>query len=523
MKLPTTALAASFFAVILASALALAQPVSTSTQSVEHLALHHPLIVRAVLDDIAIHAPRNSIHRYQTLTASVLETIKGEHAERLQFVDSGDFGSQRILKLIHDKQELLLFLQPWMTSRKFNRPAGGYAYTRFPFVVEQVAVLEPDKVQFAHSSIPPLTADLQVLSKPGDLVGAIKKYLNKERGPRPVGSVTIELPPPLRSGFFKAHLTFPADAIDPPAIEEAPVVDFAKFKRRFGIDPPVERKPPYTRNQTGYIGVYALELMAADCDAIVRGVIEDSCFVATSEDPTGPACGARLRVTEMLKGKAAEHVNFFVSDARDLEKLQRDRQEIVVFLRNQLLSGPAAALGHGTRDGLWDDSVIVLNRDSAEALFSNLTWHREPDEILKRLREVAPRQQNPPVFDVHPPSSIAAGSSLAGNKYSVIHLPVDQDLDANARKWATSDNKDLRWLAARAAIYFKSDDNAAMLRKLLKDEATWSRREMLQLIHPLDHEHDPEYLVRWEAWHVLDGWGQDVPQPSFRVGDAGQP
>lgn len=40
----------------------------------------------------------------------------------------------------------------------------------------------------------------------------------------------------------------------------------------------------------------ALELMAADSDAIVRGVIEDWCFVAATEAPTGPSCGAEIRV-----------------------------------------------------------------------------------------------------------------------------------------------------------------------------------------------------------------------------------
>jgi hypothetical protein len=336
--------------------------------------------------------------------------------------------------------------------------------------------------------------------------------------------VTIELPPPLRGGFFQAHFTFPADAVDPPAMEEDPVVDFATFRERFAKEPPAERKPPYTRRGTGYVGVSALELMAADCDVILRGIIEDSCFVSATDDPTGPACGVQFRVRETLKGKAPKQVNFFVTDARDLEKLQRDRQEVVVFLRNQLLSGPAAALGYQTRDGLWDDSVIVLHRDHAEALFADLTWHREPEEILKRLRALTKRApgDRPPVFDVHPPASIAAGSSIAGNQYAIIYLPVGRDLVANARKWATADNKDLRWLAARAMIYFKSEENAALLKTLLDDAAAWTRLEMLRLIHPLDPDHDPEYLVRWEAWHVLDGWGYDVPKPAFRLGGDGR-
>ena len=110
------------------------------------------------------------------------------------------------------------------------------------------------------------------------------------------------------------------------------------------------------------------------------------------------------------------------------------------------------------------------------------------------------------VFAVYPPASLVAGSSLAGNVHAVIYLPVDANLEANARRWAAADRKDLRWLAARALIYFKSDENAKLLGKLLGDEGKWSRREMHHLIRPLYNE-SPEYLVRWEAWHVLDGWG----------------
>ena len=106
------------------------------------------------------------------------------------------------------------------------------------------------------------------------------------------------------------------------------------------------------------------------------------------------------------------------------------------------------------------------------------------------------------------------GSSIAGNVYAVIYLPVDTNLEANARRWATADSKDLRWLAARAMVYFKTDENAKLLGKLLGDEGTWSRGGMLHLIRPLYNE-SPEYLVRWEAWHVLDGWGYVAEKPNW--------
>lgn len=42
---------------------------------------------------------------------------------------------------------------------------------------------------------------------------------------------------------------------------------------------------------------------------------------------------------------------------------------------------------------------------------------------------------------------------------------------------------------------------------------------MQHLIQPM-YQEDPEFLVRWEAWNVLNGWGYDVPMPSFRASSA---
>ena len=121
----------------------------------------------------------------------------------------------------------------------------------------------------------------------------------------------------------------------------------------------------------------------------------------------------------------------------------------------------------------------------------------------------------PPVFDFHPPASLAVDTSIDGNRYSKIYLPVDSQLETNARRWTTSENKDLRWLAARAMVYFKSDTNAAILKPLLDDTASWERREMFAMLEgtPLQ---EPRMVVRWEAWHVIHGWGYDVPKPKFK-------
>jgi hypothetical protein len=519
-----------------------AQPVSTSASSVEWVAANSCLIVRGVIEDVSVHSLKDGldgdagIHRYQTVSVRVLETLKGKHSERLHFVEDGDFGAVRLSALQKNQQEVLLFLESWIRSPKFKRSLGGYAYTRFPHVVDRVAVLAPEDVQWAHTSVPVLSSDLTRLTTPKQMIDTIQSYLKDRKAQGPLRGVTIQLPSHLRGGYYQVAFTFPADAdvkgrpFHPSALEES-VVDFETFKDRFARTPPRERKPSYSRKGSGYVGVYALELMVADCDAIVRGVIEASCFVARTDDPTGDSYGVKMRVVETIKGRTPKQITCFVSDAGDLEQLQRDEQELILFLRsnhNRAFPHPAGALEYRTRDG-WDDSAIVLDQDAAEVLFANLTWHRRPNEILTRLRAVAEAtgktddvgasqsmgaHTESPVFAVHPPTTIAAGSSIAGNPYSVVYLPVNQELEDNARKWAVSNNKDLRWLAARAMVYFKSDKNAATLQSMLNDDATWERREMLHMTG-LSYPHRPEFLVRWEAWHVLAGWGYDIQKPVF--------
>jgi hypothetical protein len=517
-----------------------AQPVSGTASSVEWAAANSDLIVRALIDDVSVHALKDGLHgdagrhRYQMVTVRVLETLQGEHSDRLQFVQNGDFGAARLSDLHKNQQEVLLFLEHWSRSKKFNRSGGGYAYTRFPHLVDGVILFGPEDVRWAHSSVPVLSSDLTRLSTPKQTIETVTSYLKGRANQEPVRGVTIRLPPDLRGGYYEVAFTFPADAdIDNGPFRDTalkrPILDYETFKKRCAKEPPAEKKSSYSRKGGGYIGVYALELMAADCDVIVRGVIEQSCFVSRTDDPTGDSYGIKMRVVETIR--TPRQVTCVVSDAGELEKLQRDEQELIFFLRsnrNQAVSHPAGALEYRTR-GLWDDSVIVLNEGAAEVLFADLTWHRHPHEILTRLRATADptdktddgdaslAMRDPaglPVFSVHPPATIAAESSIAGNRYAVVYLPVNQRLEENARKWAVSNNRDLRWVAARAMVYFKSDKNAAILRRMLDDDATWDRREMLHMTG-LSHPHDPEFLVRWEAWHVLAGWGHDVPTPVF--------
>lgn len=508
------------------------QPVSSSSASVEWIAAHSDTVVRAVVEDVSAHKYANGLHldtginRFHTVSVRVLETLKGEAADRLQFVHNGDIRHFRFEDAKKSQQEVLLFLDRWSRERDINRAYGGYAYTRFPLVVTQLAVLEPDGSRWAHTDVPILSSKLTRLSNAKQLTDTVREFLSSRSSDRPLHGKTIDLPAEFRGGFYRLHFTSPADRV--PAV---PVLEFEAFKAKFAAPEPKHGELPfYNRSAGKYLGLDSLELMAIDCDVIVRAVIDDSCYLDTD---SSPALGVKLRVKSVLKGECAREIGVYVGHSPDLGQLKRDRQELIVFLQKQRHSLPAAALGYQTRGVLWDDAVIVLDKDDAEVVFADLSWHRQPAEILDRLQAVlarrlgepeisdpAPgllrhRDDRPPVFAFHPPASLVAETALEAKVYSRIRLPVDEELQAEARNWAVSDNQDLRWLAARAMIYFKSDENAALLTTLLQDDATWGRRAMLRMMENLPHPHQPRHLVRWEAWHVLTGWGYDVPVPGF--------
>jgi hypothetical protein len=92
-------------------------------------------------------------------------------------------------------------------------------------------------------------------------------------------------------------------------------------------------------------------------------------------------------------------------------------------------------------------------------------------------------------------------------------VPVDSRLEAQARKWLGSADKDLRVLGASALVYFRSDENAGMLKGLLNDPATSEH----QIIARGAERRERVFEVRAEAWSVLDAWGYHVSQPVTRI------
>jgi hypothetical protein len=73
-------------------------------------------------------------------------------------------------------------------------------------------------------------------------------------------------------------------------------------------------------------------------------------------------------------------------------------------------------------------------------------------------------------------------------------------------------HKDVRREGASALVPFPSDANAAIVKGLLDDPASWS-----VVIHEGDREREERvYSVREEATSVLKAWGYEVPRPVLR-------
>jgi formylglycine-generating enzyme len=99
-------------------------------------------------------------------------------------------------------------------------------------------------------------------------------------------------------------------------------------------------------------------------------------------------------------------------------------------------------------------------------------------------------------------------------------VPLDARLERPARAWIASKDATLRTAGVGALRYFKSRDNAALLRKLLNDPST---AQMGDSQPPLYQPHTWEYRnVRRSAREVLDEWGFGWEAPRVPPADLGK-
>ena len=150
--------------------------------------------------------------------------------------------------------------------------------------------------------------------------------------------------------------------------------------------------------------------------------------------------------------------------------------------------------------------VLLDPKGAGPAYTRDLRKLTRPEEILEATRAAIalPREPGKPC---------SSWLRFPGHgDFLRVTVPVDSRLEAKAREWTRSEDKELRREGAKALMFYRSDANASILKGLLADPNFWNATtEERGVVH-----HFRWYWVREEAYGVLDSWGYDLPRPVFK-------
>lgn len=259
----------------------------------------------------------------------------------------------------------------------------------------------------------------------------------------------------------------------------------------------------------------SIEWMAADSARIVRGAVVGLETINAEEFLWHTVT---FRVDETLKGEHRPEIRFLVqSNARDEKEIRRWKDEgrpLLAFLQESRCVVATwryrewSRFPFAPRTGYRERSFLELTPGAEKSAYDlSLKALNRPEAILRATREAVA-------------TPTAAGKlcetwlDLPGSGgLTRLHVPVDSRLEARAREWLRSPDKEFRRQGAAALVYFHSDANAAALKGLLDDPGVW-------IVHSLDagraERVERAYLVREEAYSVLKAWGYDTARPPRR-------
>jgi hypothetical protein len=271
-----------------------------------------------------------------------------------------------------------------------------------------------------------------------------------------------------------------------------------------------------------------LDWMAADSQVVVRAVVSD--FAQETDGSKQKWNTVVLKVRETLKGQHRPFHTYVVPDQSPNYQPDRDRddllrrkktgQELLVFLDDS----KRPDLGVWWRD---QARFYDLAPRSASYFLIELAAPAEPAAgPLPKVYTLDMQDPTEPkaILD-YARGAVAAAAKVKqarphkfrwprGSAENIDRVvPVDERLERQARRWVESDDPKWRWEGARALACFKSDENVAALKKLLKDPAvvTHVRQEGERII-----ETSREYEVRQAAFAALKALGVEVPEPVLR-------
>lgn len=255
----------------------------------------------------------------------------------------------------------------------------------------------------------------------------------------------------------------------------------------------------------------SVEWMAADSALVVRGTVVG---LETEKAPEFLWHTVTFRVDETLKGEHRPSLRFLLQsntrDEKDITRWKEQGRPLLAFLRE---SRCVVAKWHyrewsrfpfAPRTGYRERSFLELAPGAESPAYDlSLKALDGPEAILRATREAI---ATPPA----PGKLCDSWVDLPGDGLIRLTVPIDSRLEARARGWVRSPDRDFRRLGAANLMYFRSDTNVAILRGLLDDPG-------VSTVHFLDSRRaeriERVHVVREEAYSVLRAWGYEVPRP----------
>jgi hypothetical protein len=288
----------------------------------------------------------------------------------------------------------------------------------------------------------------------------------------------------------------------------------------------VGSRPLYA--QIGYTPL-SIEWLTASSDVVAVASVADLASEDRKPEPGETRSQwqwvtVTLRVRATLQGKAPETVVFVVERPRGDDTFSRWKesgQSVLWFLeergdKKEELPPDFPALPKGQRRLLKSlRGEIVLGSPKTgkcvpRPVFSmDFSILDEEDKIIEAVKaEVARRDKAPArLLWIRMPYEVAARSGKAGGA-NQLGVPVNSRLEELGRGWVGSKEAWLREAGVQALTQFKSEANAAILKRLLDDEASW--------IELKDGSEERVYYIREVAYKTLQDWKVPVPRPLLR-------
>jgi hypothetical protein len=230
-------------------------------------------------------------------------------------------------------------------------------------------------------------------------------------------------------------------------------------------------------------------------------VVEVEAVEADGRKGDTSPCVAVFAIDEVLKGMHETRRKLTVpAPVRIVQQWKDESRQVLVAMQD----GDAAF------------AAIDLGSDSLAEMTSDLTLLTKPDEVIRCYREAIRR--SPGVI-----RTLSAGLRVPPEiakrveKWKEYHgvqatVPVDETLERMARKYLLSEDYLQRCEGARALQHFRSDENIARMKELLRVPGT-------SIVWHAEQNEGVEvrvYGVRTAAYETLKYWGIEFEKPVLR-------